>query len=151
MEHASVWTKGEKVRNKHTGAYEEPDVAMMNEVEKLLAVPNGDEFRRGLISSVAAWAIDHPGQRLVPANVFPQHVRKMRSTVFGERRQAVALLARDLVVWQRDGAAAKLDPARVRQIEGVLARLGERFGYGVLAARDAASSLVRWRFQDLIV
>ena len=150
--HASVWTKGEKVRNKHTGDYEEPDVSMMSEVEKLLGVgATGEDFRRGLISAIAAWAIDHRGQKLVPAEVFPQHVRKMRQAVFGERRQAVALLARDLVMWQRDGAAAKLDPARVRQLEAVLGRLESRFGYSADAARDAASSLVRWRFHDLVV
>jgi predicted Ser/Thr protein kinase len=147
--HASVWSKGEKVRNKHTGNYEEPDVSMMTEVEKLLGVPNGDEFRRGLISSIAAWAIDHPGQRVVATEVFPQHVRKMRATVFAERRQAVALLARDLVMQLRDGAAARLDPARAKQVEAVLARMIE-MGYQVESARDAASALVRWRFQDLI-
>ena len=36
--HVSVWVKGEKIRNPHTGEYESPDERMMREVEGLLGV-----------------------------------------------------------------------------------------------------------------
>ena len=54
--------KKERIRNKLTGEYEEPDEKMMREVERLLDV-KGDahEARKQMISAIAAWAIDHPG------------------------------------------------------------------------------------------
>ena len=149
--HVSTWSKNEKVRNRATGAYEEPDVSMMAEVERLLG-HGGDagDFRRALISSIAAWAIDHPGAKVVPTEVFPLHVKRMRGTIFAARRQAVADLCRDLVRFARDGAGAHLPPARVAQIELALERLSREFGYHREAARDAASALVRWRFAELV-
>ncbi|HEU4409407.1 MAG TPA: serine protein kinase PrkA [Polyangiaceae bacterium] len=149
--HVGVWVKNEKIRNRLTGAYEEPDVNMMGEVERLIGV-TGDpvEFRRGVISGIAAWAIDHPGQKIVASDVFPQHLRKMRAAVFAERRGLVAAICRDLVRLLRDGGAG-LDPARQKVVREVLARLRERFGYVDSAALDAASALVRWRFHELVV
>jgi predicted Ser/Thr protein kinase len=148
--HVSVWSKGEKVRNRLTGDYEDPDVNMMAEVERLLGVTdNLDDYRRGLISSIAAWAIDHPGQKIEPGVVFPQHVRKIRGAFFQERKQIVAVLARDIVRLSRDGEAA-LDAPRREKVKAALAQMKARFGYDENMARDAASALVRWRFADLV-
>jgi serine protein kinase len=150
--HVSAWIKGEKLRNRITGDHENPDASLMTSVEKLLGVASNPEaFRRSLISGIAAWAIDHPGQKVDPAQVFPQHARKMRATVFAERRQAVASLCRDTVRLLRDGSSSGIDPARQEKIRALLARLQERFGYNEVMARDAASALVRWRFADLVV
>ncbi|RYE88633.1 MAG: serine protein kinase PrkA, partial [Myxococcales bacterium] len=147
----SAWTKGEKVRNRITGRDESPDLEMFASVEKLLNVgPSVDDFRRGLISGIAAWAIDHPGQKIDLNVVFPQHVRKMRSVVFAERRQAVALLCRDTVRWLRDGTASGLDAARQEKVKALIERLRVRDGYTADMVRDAASALVRWRFADMV-
>jgi predicted Ser/Thr protein kinase len=150
--HVSAWIKGEKLRNRITGDHENPDANLMGSVEKLLGVTsNHDAFRRGLISGIAAWAIDHPGQKVDPIEVFPQHARKMRATIFAERRQAVALLCRDTVRLLCDGDASGLDAPRQEKIRALLVRLRERSGYNEAMARDAASALVRWRFADLVV
>lgn len=149
--HVSAWIKGEKLRNRVTGDYENPEVHLMNSAENLLGVTsNPEDFRRGLISAIAAWAIDHPGQKIDPAVIFPHHVRKMRMTVFAERRQAVALLCRDTVKHLRDGVSSGLDAQRQEKIQAFLSRLQERFGYSEVMARDAASALVRWRFAELV-
>lgn len=151
VSHVSAWIKGEKLRNRLTGDYENPDVNLMNSVEKLLGATSAPEdFRRGLISAIAAWAIDHPGTKVVPTEAFPQHVRKMRATVFAERRQAVALLCRDTVRLLRDGASSGLDAARQEKVRALIERLRERFGYDENMTRDAASALVRWRFAELV-
>ena len=72
VQHVSVWTKRERIRNKLTGEYEEPDEKMMREVERLLEV-KGDahEARKQMISAIAAWSIDHPGRRSSPRTSFP--------------------------------------------------------------------------------
>ena len=68
VQHVSVWVKKERIRNRATGDYEEPDEKTMREVERLIEV-KGDvqDARRALISGIAAWAIDHPGQKVEAA------------------------------------------------------------------------------------
>jgi predicted Ser/Thr protein kinase len=151
VQHVSVWVKRERIRNRVTGEYEEPDEKMMREVERLLDVKaEPSDWRKGLISGIAAWAIDHPGQRVEGAAVFPQHMRRMREAIFNDRRPAVALLARDVVVLVRDEGTG-LDKERRRDAESVIERMIAKFGYCRSCAGDAASMLVRKRFSDLVV
>jgi predicted Ser/Thr protein kinase len=151
VQHVSVWVKKERLYNRVTQRYEEPDEKMMTEVERLLDV-KGDpqDWRRQLISAIAAWALDHPGQKVDAAHVFPQYLRRMREAIFADKRHAVALLARDIVLLVREegvGVAAE----RRREAESTIERLIGRFGYCRNCAADAASLLVRRRFHDLVV
>ena len=151
VQNVSVWVKKERIRNKLTGEYEEPDENLMREVERLLEV-KGDptESRGAMIGGIAAWAIDHPGAPVVPAEVFPQHLRHMRDVIFGERRGAVAACARDLVLLVREEGSG-LDAGRRRAAEAMLVRMKERFKYCESCAADAASTTLRKRFGDLVV
>jgi serine protein kinase len=158
ISHVGVWVKGEKVRNPHTGEFENPDERMMREVEALLGVrAKQDDHRRGLISTIAAWAIDHPGQKIVNAVVFPQQIRKVRDAVFTERRKGVALLVRDLVGLLRDAQAesrsdkgwGELREEERRNATSALERL-HTMGYCDRCALDAASTLLRARFAELV-
>ena len=143
--------KKERIRNRVTGEYEEPDENLMREVERLLEV-KGDptESRGAMIGGIAAWAIDHPGARVDTAVVFPQHLRHMRDVIFGERRGEVAACSRDLVLLLREEGSG-LDAGRRRSAEAMLARMKERFGYCENCAGDAASTTLRKRFGDLVV
>ncbi len=151
VQHVSVWVKKERLYNRSTRQYEEPDEKTMGEVERLLDVKvEAQEWRRQLISAIAAWAIEHPGQKIDAAVVFPQHMRRMREAIFTERRPAVARLARDVSVLVRDDGVG-LDADRKRDAEGTVERMIARFGYCRNCAGDAASTLVRRRFQDLVI
>jgi len=176
----SLWVKGETTRNPLTGEYEKADERMMREVEGLLGVTQkNEEHRRGLISFIAAWAIDHPGERAVNETVFPDLLRKLKEAVFAERRKPIALLVRDLVrilrerrearekaVREADQLAAGLAPkaaveklatgtgdlgeARRREATAMLERLF-KMGYDEDSALDAASAVLRARFHELVV
>jgi predicted Ser/Thr protein kinase len=151
VQHVSVWVKKERLYNRVTQRYEEPDEKMMVEVERLLDVKvEAQEWRRQLISSIAAWALDHPGKRVDPAVVFPQYLKRMREAIFADRRQAVAALARDVVLLVREDGVG-LDAERRSEAQGTVDRLIARFSYCRDCASDAASLLVRRRFHDLIV
>jgi predicted Ser/Thr protein kinase len=151
VQHVSVWVKKERIRNKITGEYEEPDEGMMREVERLLDV-KGDvqEARKQMISGIAAWAIDHPGQKVEGKNVFPQFLRRLRDAIFADKRVEVARQARDIVVLVRDEGTG-LDDTRRREVREVIAQLEKRSGYCDNCAADMASMLVRKRYSDLIV
>jgi serine protein kinase len=171
ISHVGIWVKGEKVRNSVTGEYENPDERMMREVEGLLSIRGKQEdHRRGLISTIAAWAIDHPGQKIVNSVVFPQQMKRLRETVFTERRKGVALIVRDLVAILRArlsepsgarrsessksaaapaGGLGELHEEQRKTALGALARL-VAMGYCEHCALDAASALLRARFSELV-
>lgn len=151
VQHVSVWVKKERVRNKLTGEYEEPDENLMREVEKLLDV-KGDptEARASMIGNVAAWAIDHPGAKVDAAVVFPQLLKRMRDAIRSERRGVVAGRVRDVVLLVREDGSG-LDAGRKRDAIAMLERLEKRYGYCRSCATDAASTTLRKRFGDLVV
>jgi predicted Ser/Thr protein kinase len=149
VQHVSVWVKKERIRNRLTGEYEEPDEKLMREVERLLEVKgDAQESRKQTISAIAAWSIDHPGQKIDAAVVFPHLLKRMREAVLADRKPDVARLTRDIVILVRDDAVG-LDTARRRDAEAAVARL-ERIGYCRNCAADAASSVIRKRFADLL-
>jgi serine protein kinase len=153
--HVSVWVKGEKIRNPHTGSHDSPDERMMREIEGLLGVKQKNEdHRKGLISAIAAWAIDHPGQKIVNNVVFPQQLKRIRDTVFADRRKGVAVVVRDLVTLLRDqkrneASRGDLNEEGRRNAESALERL-KTMGYCEHCALDACSAVLRARFAELV-
>lgn len=151
VQHVSVWVKKERIRNKVTGDYEEPDEGMMREVERLLDVKgDAQDARKQMISAIAAWAIDHPGRKVEARMVFPQMIKRLKDAIFADKRGEVAKRARDVVVFVRDEASG-LDDTRRREAREALDRLASKFGYCDNCAADMASMLVRKRYNDLIV
>jgi hypothetical protein len=123
---------------------------MMGEVEALLGV-KGDptDYRRGLISAIAAWAIDHPDAKVDNTVVFKTQTKKLRDAVFAERRKQIALLARDTMLLLSEEAKA-LGTERIAAAKAVVAWLKSSYGYCDDCARDTTSSLVRWRYAELV-
>jgi len=158
--HVGAAVKGEKLRNPHTGQSEPADERMMREIEGLLgAKGKAEDYRKGLISMIAAWAIDHPGEKVVNSVVFPQHLRRLRDTFFADRRKAVALLCRDLVMLLRDRVSDG-PPSESRggknlrdeQRKNALAAFGrlQAMGYCEHCALEGGSALLRARFAELV-
>ncbi|MCA9625570.1 MAG: serine protein kinase PrkA, partial [Myxococcales bacterium] len=72
INHVSAWVKKEKIRNQVTGKDEDPDESLMKEVEALLDVKSSPKDHRDMvISMIAAWAIDHPGDEPSIDVIFP--------------------------------------------------------------------------------
>ena len=148
--HVSYWVKNEKLRNPHTGQYEEPDQRLMDEVETLLGVSDDRESsRHALINTIAAWVIDHPDEPVDNARVFAEQIRRMRNAVFQERRGTVANICRDVVTLLRDEGRG-LPDARRKSAEGLLDVLLTRFRYAESSAEDAAAALLQERYRELV-
>jgi predicted Ser/Thr protein kinase len=148
LQHVSAWVKKERLRNRITGDYDEPDEKLMREVERLLDI-QGDpqDARRQTISAIAAWAIDHPGQKVEALAVFPHHLKRIRESVFAERKPYVSQLARDVVTLVRDEGSG-LDDQRRRAANETVQRMIDRFAYCRDCAADAASFLLSKRLLD---
>ncbi len=144
--HVSAWTKGEKLVNRVSHKEEPADETMMRDVERMLGMTaSHEDFRRNLISRVAAWAIDHPGESFPTRGMFPQHIDRLREVFFQEHRRQVIAAAKDLLVHLVDGAEALPAEARART-ERTLDTLCGRYGYEAHGAHDAVAALLKERF-----
>lgn len=147
IEHVSYWVKKEKLRNPITGAFESPDERLMAEVEELLDFPDDPVvLRHSWMNQVAAWAIEHPGEPIDNEVVFASAIRRLRDSVFEERRAALSHLGRNLVHLVRD-EEPNLPPKERTEAEQALEQLCQRFGYEPGSAADSVAMLVRERFQ----
>lgn len=148
--HVGNWVKGEKIMNPLTGAAEEPDRRLMEEVESRLGAPDRpEELRRALVNQIAAWVIERPNEPIDNSKVFAAQLERLRDAVFAEKAHAVARLCRDFVVLIR-GEGTGLDEARRADARKLGNELRTRFGYDDACAADAAAALVRERFADTL-
>jgi serine protein kinase len=151
--HVSLWVKGERYRDPLTGRYEDPDETLFKRVEDILEVKDAKEFRRNLISVVAAYAIDHPGQPMDPAEIFPRYLERVKESYFTERRSFVAAMIGDMLTLLADNPQAQaqalgMPSDRRRDAQAAIDRLLSSYGYCQLCARDSLGELLRARYAD---
>jgi serine protein kinase len=60
IDNVKAYTQKEKVRNKYTGQYEEPDERLMRSIEEKIDIPGSrkDDFRREIMNYIGALAIE---------------------------------------------------------------------------------------------
>lgn len=60
IDNVKAYTQKEKVRNKYTGQYEEPDERLMRSIEQKIDIPGSrkDDFRREIMNYIGALAIE---------------------------------------------------------------------------------------------
>ncbi|WP_373045018.1 PrkA family serine protein kinase [Vulgatibacter sp.] len=147
----SHWLKGEKIANRVTGTSERPDEARMAEIESLIK-PEGEDrssFRRGLISAIGAWRLDHPSERKVEyGQVFPELFRRLRDHFFEERKRTLRRNKENVLAYLAEEAADRLEAKDRVGVEEMLRNMRERYGYCPSCARDAILLLMRRRYAD---
>jgi predicted Ser/Thr protein kinase len=146
--HVRHWVEKEKIFNKVTGKDEDPDVTMMAQVEEQLDVPpvKVENYRRSFISTIAGFAIEHPGEPLDVRKIFPDHLATLRASYYQENRERVAKVGRDALVLL---AGDKLNNQEEDEAaRAALEVMYQRFGYCEACVGEALSDLVRNRFED---
>jgi predicted Ser/Thr protein kinase len=149
ISHVSSWVKGEKIRNPVTNKDEDPDEKLMREVEGLLTV-EGDtkEHRNMLISMIAAWAIDHSGEKPRHEEIFPGYVGLLQTAAFDKLRKPFAtLLSNVITLLREEGRGLARQPKE--EAQAMFAEL-ELHGYNAASALDAVSALLRDRYGDVL-
>jgi serine protein kinase len=144
----SHWIKGERVRHPVTGEYEPADEQRMAEIEGIVMAP-GDErrdFRRGLVSAIGAFRLDHPGAATIEyAAIFPELFRRLRDHYFEERKRQLRRGREDVLRYLSDERSS-LDEKTRGQVERTLRAMRERHGYCEQCAQDAILFLMRRRY-----
>ncbi|MCA9631745.1 MAG: hypothetical protein KC766_29015, partial [Myxococcales bacterium] len=75
--------------------------------------------------------------------------KRMRDAVFSERRVAVAKLARDMLIYLKDGGSG-LDMNRSSAATRAIERMKELYGYEESSITDACAALARARYAELL-
>ncbi|MCA9605189.1 MAG: serine protein kinase PrkA [Myxococcales bacterium] len=150
--HVSFWTKGERVENRVTGKFEDPDQPLMQTVEDMLDVAKDgrETFRHDLIGAVAGHAIDNPGVQIDYAKVFPRYLAKMREASYQKLKRELRTIAEDVldVLSEDERVIARMGAAREAKARETLAALFERHGYAAASAKDAVGELLETRYAE---
>jgi serine protein kinase len=147
----SHWVKGEKVRNRVTGDYAPAEEDRLLELEKVVMTPGEDRgsFRRGLISAVGAFRLDHPDVAEIDyVAIFPDLFRRLRDHYYDERKRQLHRSKENVLRYLSDERSLVDEKAR-RQVEDTLRTMRERYGYCEDCARDAILLLLRRRYDGV--
>ncbi|HTJ44591.1 MAG TPA: hypothetical protein VL463_20945 [Kofleriaceae bacterium] len=147
VSHVTHWIKKEKVRNPMSGKMEDPDEGMMREVEKTLEITGkAEDFRGGLIGKIGSWSLDHRGEKPVYANIFGEHMKKLKDAYFERHKKTITRGVQALVgvLTTNEGgfSASELESAR-----NARATLLEKYGYRDDSARDLVVQMTRHRYR----
>jgi predicted Ser/Thr protein kinase len=145
----SSWTKGERIRNRVTGAYEQPDEERMVEFERIVMGEDDERgtFRRSIISAIGAYRLDHPDAPEIDYQaIFPDLFRRLRAHYYEERKRQLHQNKQNVLRYLSDDRK-QLDDRALRHVEQTLACLRDRYGYCQHCAQDAVLFLLRRRYE----
>jgi serine protein kinase len=126
IDNVRAYTQREKVRNRYTGNYEEPDERLMRSIEEKIDIPEGrkDDFRREIMNYIGALALD--GKRFdYKTNERLQKALELK--LFEDQKDTIKLTS--LV-------SNVVDKATQEKIDIVKARLIRNYGYNESSATD---------------
>jgi predicted Ser/Thr protein kinase len=147
--HVSHLAKGEKVYNESKGIYEAPDESIMKRVESTVGFKGeAAEFRREFMNRIAAWAIEHPRQKLRVDQIFPDYLQRLKDAYFEEHRQKVAKIAKLALIELRE-PENKLDQRQKQQAQNLIERMVAERGYCPSCIKDGLAVLISRRFSDI--
>jgi len=129
IDNVKAYTQREKVRNRYTGNYEEPDERLMRSVEEKIDIPEGrkDDFRREIMNYIGALAID--GKRFdYKTNERLQKALELK--LFEDQKDTIKLTS--LV-------SNVVDKATQEKIDVVKSRLTRNYGYCEVCSTDVLS------------
>jgi serine protein kinase len=126
IDNIKAYTQREKLRNKYTGQYEEPDERMMRSIEEKIDIPESrkDDFRREIMNYIGALAVEgktfdyRTNERLHKA---------LELKLFEDQKDSIKLTS--LV-------SRVIDKDTQEKIDVVKARLIRDFGYNEQSATD---------------
>ncbi len=147
--HVLAWTRGERLRNAHTGEMERPDEEMLAQTESIVMAGSEDrrEFRRGLISAVGAHRLEHTEGVLDYAEIFPDIFRRLRDHFFDERKRTLRKNAEKVLRYLGD-ERAQLSSREQQQVADTLRGMQDKYGYCEYCAKDGIVLLLAKRYTD---
>jgi len=126
IDNVKAYTQKEKIRNKYTGQYEEPDERLMRAVEEKVGIPENrkDDFRREIMNFIGALALEGKSFNYTTN----ERLRKaLELKLFEDQKDSIKLAS--LVT-------SVVDKKTQEKIDIVKNRLIRNFGYNEESATD---------------
>jgi len=126
IDNVKAYTQREKVRNRFTGNYEEPDERLMRSVEEKIDIPESrkDDFRREIMNYIGALAVDG---RKFDYRTNERLQKALELKLFEDQKDTIKLTS--LV-------SNVVDKATQEKIDVVKSRLIRNYGYNDSSATD---------------
>ena len=130
LEQVALWVKGEKRKNAHSGADEDPDETLMAEVEALAGrTENFGDFRNWVVTKVGGWSLANPGEAIQPWIVFGEVLKQIQDRRFEALSERLETLCSDVLLVASDEATWPAEERRRHEAEAVITRLEQQFAY----------------------
>jgi predicted Ser/Thr protein kinase len=144
-QHAKQVLKGEKIRNPITGNLEDPDTRFLQEIEQMLDV-QGDvgQFRSGLIGTIGAWSLGHPGEPVPYPTLFQNLLKTLRQSYFQKHRETIRRLA-TLALARLSGDTQALTTNESTRVDEVITNL-KSIGYCDRCASEVLEYVLQKRY-----
>jgi serine protein kinase len=126
IENVRAYTQKEKVLNKYTGKYDEPDERLMRSIEEKIEIPDNrkDDFRQEIMNYIGALALDN---KKFEYNTNARLYKALELKLFEDSRDTIKL--KNLV-------SSVVDDETQQKIDVVKQRLIKNFGYNEVSATD---------------
>ena len=126
IENVRAYTQKERVLNKYTGRYDDPDERLMRSIEEKIDIPESrkEDFRQEIMNYIGALALD--GKKF-EYNTNARLYRALELKLFEDSRDTIKL--KNLV-------SSVVDDETQQKIDVVKQRLIKQFGYNETSATD---------------
>ncbi len=144
----SLVLKKEKIKNPITGKREDPDFTLITEFEKIVEAPESladrDPFRQNILSQLGAWSLDHPKEKMIYAQVFPEFWKKLEKHYFESQKALLIKMSNSLLAYDTDKDGPDSEGGQLAR--QTLHNMKSKFGYCQLCAQEVVIFLMRQRY-----
>lgn len=148
ISHLSHLLKKEKIKNTITGELESPDMSLIQEFENIVQAPAGgserEAFRQNVISSIGAYALDHPNEAVDYKQVFPEFYHKIENHYFNQQKSQMKQLANAITVFGTEKDDPQSDSSKLAK--QTVSTMLDRFGYCEACAKRSISFLIKSKY-----
>lgn len=142
-----AFVRGEKIPDRRTGELLPADEDLMTEVERAIELrEKPDVYRRGLVTRIAAYTIEHPGRKIDMQALFGDVFKSLKADVYRKREKQTETLLRDTLKLGTEDFRA-LSPAQQKAVLRSIARLKARHGYCLHCAKEAVAYVLKHRLK----
>jgi serine protein kinase len=148
INHLSSLLKKEKMKNPITGGYEDPDQALLQEFETIVAAPSDadqkNQFRQNLITQIGAWVLDHPKEPIDYFKVFPELRMKMEKHFYESQKSLLQKMNLALKQFGTDHDDPNSEGAKLARM--TLENMQKKFGYTIDGAKEVIHFLMTKKY-----
>ena len=150
IENINALIKGEKVKNAITGRFEDSDIYFIKEFETNISLKeNEHKFRSHLLSTVGAYSLDNPGEKIIYTVVFPELTKRLKESFRQEQRKVIETLARHLIFFSPDAQESienGLTTKNYNFINNIAQNLQNKYNYSQTGALSILKYLIKEKY-----